>query len=380
MSQQDLIHLKIHTLQEGLERARAAMPLVTDLDQAIGRRVTEPFQVRADQAREALQDVGDDGTKLSRAVALAEELLEEALAYLAAASAKKTKMDDGITDLALTWLDRLSGVAQLPRVAVVIPALEESTRITSTVMRLRLPSHGVWGLPVAIHEFGHFVAARLTDIEVNGGGSHSVLPVEQLVYQASEKAELPQLYLHGHELFADAFAAAVAGPAYVRYCLRYRFLPGEAHKEEATHPTSARRMRLQIRVLEALSQHDSDGFLRGEAEAVEASWAEGVRAAGLSPDVPEYAALDELEKNLLQITLDHDVIRRMHYREHTVAAALAANDLVTGQSPGAAQVVNAAWTRRTQVERVDGPGGFVEGQLAALAERAVGLLAGGLRG
>jgi hypothetical protein len=375
MSQYDLIQLKIHTLREGLERARAAMPLVADLDHAVGQRVTELFQVRVDQVQEAFGDLGDDDEKLSLTVARAEELLEEALAYLTAACVRKTGMDGGTTDLALIWLDQLSKVAQLPPVAVVIPALEESTRTTSTVIRLRLPSDGIWGLPVAIHEFGHFAAARLTQVEVDGGGGgHPVLPVEQLVYRTSEKAELPQLYLHGHELFADAFGAAVAGPAYPRYCLRYRFPFAEAHKEKATHPTSARRMRLQIRVLEALSRHDSDGFLRGETKAVERSWADGVHAAGLSPDVPENPVLDELENNLLQIVLDHDVIRRMHYREHTVASELAANDLVTRQSPAAAQVVNAAWDRRTQIERSAGTEGFIQKQLATLAERAIGLL------
>lgn len=376
MSQRDFIDVKIGTLSAGLKRALVAMPLVTELDPVLGERATTLFKQRTDQVSAALLDFKDNPKELPGFILQAEELLEESLAYLTAACVRKTSMDEGVTDLALAWLDGLSGIAQLPRVAVVIPALEESTRTRTTVMRLQVPSHSIWGLPVAVHEFGHFVAARITSTKPDGFGSHTLLPVEQLLEKVSKEGELPKLYLHGHELFADAFAIAVAGPAYAQYCIRYRFPPQQANLETPTHPTTARRMRLQIRVLKVLSHQDAGGFLAGDADAIEVFWNKSVHAVGLPSEVPVDDALDKLEDALISIVLNHDVIKRLHYREHTHASALAESKLFTEQRFNIAQILNAAWVRRTKVEQAAGDGGSLSDELAELADRAIALMTG----
>jgi hypothetical protein len=379
MAERAMIRLQVQTLVVGLTRARAALPLVTKLDPVLGARVTQQFGDRAIRAAADLQthEQSGDAEKLALAIARAEELLEESLAYLAAASATRTGMDEGSTHLAETWLDRLSRRAKLPLVAVVMPAFEESTRITSTVVRLRLPSHGVWGIPVAVHEFGHFVVARLTEVQTEGGLAQTDLAVEKLVRAASDAAELPQLYLHGHELFADAFAAAVAGPAYSRYCLRYRFPPETAHQPKATHPSSARRMRLQLRILEDLGRRDRTGFLAGEANTVRREWFTRLGEVGLAPEVPTDERLDALEDELVSVVLDNEIIKLIQYQEHTVAWDLAVRGLVPKGRLTTAQVVNAAWNCRERVEREEPDAWAVPAQVDELSARAMGLLLSG---
>ena len=127
----------------------------------------------------------------------------------------------------------------------------------------KLPSDGIWGLPVVVHEYGHFVASVLQSREDIGGMPEGVVLVERRLFAKANEEELPRLYWHGHELFADAFATAVTGPAHAEYCIRYRFDPFQAHESPPphSHPTPARRMRIQFAVLDTLAMADDSGYL-----------------------------------------------------------------------------------------------------------------------
>ena len=132
------------------------------------------------------------------------------------------RLDQGITDLALNWADQVSRDAGLPRIAVVLPAVTDFTVMSGSIIKLGVPGNGVLeGLP-GRHARVRALRRRAPDAADGGRHDHAERPpAKEKLYQAAESAQAALPYTLGHELFADAFAAAVAGPAYTRYHLRY---------------------------------------------------------------------------------------------------------------------------------------------------------------
>jgi hypothetical protein len=367
------LNLRVMAMRRTLELARAAIPLVKKLDPLLADRLGERFERRADEITASLRVIDPHNLEeCERRLGEGEDLVGETLAYLAAAGARSVGLDQGTTTLALRWLDQLSAAMGLPKVAVVIPAVTEITGMVSSVMRLRVPSDGVWGLPVAVHEYGHFVAAHLTRRQIVEAVTRSVTPVEDLLHRASTNAERPVLYAHGHELFADAFAAATAGPAYTHYCIGYRFSP--ATVPTATHPSTARRIRVQLAVLNQMASADPTYYLSSEVLALQKRWDGMFAAAGVPPNVPADSELDQLESDLVSLVLEDEILKRVLYDDHMSASALAERELQTEERFTVAHIINAAWSARSLVERtVTDPGEAAE-RINILAARAYNLL------
>ena len=353
MAANDAIELKVAAMRRALERAREAIPQVTEIDAALGQRLRSRFALLADGADSSLRTLDPSNREDShKRLRKGQDLIAETLGFLAAASARRISLDDGMTSLAQNWLDMLSDAAGLPQIAVVIPAPSEFTGMVTQVVRLRLPVDGVWGLPVAIHEYGHFVASQMARRAERDGIERTVVPVEDLLHSTASKEDLPILYWHGHEVFSDAFAAATAGPAYTHYCIRYRFDPLTAHEVTATHPSAVRRVRVQLTVLDALASEDQGGFLKGEVAGLRRRWRAGLEAGGVDPGEARDPALDQLENDLVQLLLADEALRRIRYRDHAAARALAEQPLDRQrQPPSVAHALNAAWFRRQAIEK-----------------------------
>ena len=305
---------------------------------------------RADSSLETLDPANREDSR--KRLQKAQDLIAETLGFLAAASARRINLDDGMTSLAQDWLDTLSDAAGLPQIAVVIPAPSEFTGMVTQVVRLRLPVDGVWGLPVAIHEYGHFVAAQMARRAERDGIERTVIPVEDLLHSTASKEDLPLLYWHGHEVFSDAFAAATAGPAYTHYCIRYRFDPLTAHEVTATHPSAVRRIRVQLTVLDMLASKDRGGFLIGEVAGLRRRWLAGLEANGVDPGEAPDPQLDPLENELVQLLLADEDLSRIRYSDHAAARALAEQPLdQQRQAPSVTHALNAAWCRRQAIEK-----------------------------
>ena len=285
---------------------------------------------------------------MRKALAEGEALVGEALAFVTAAAASWLGLGGQTISLAQAWLDRLSRDAGLPLVGLVVPASTEYTGMEDQVVRLLMPDDGVWGLPVAVHEYGHFAASVLARRESEGGIPHDAKPVEKLLYETAVAEERPKPYWHGHELFADAFAAAVAGPAYTRYCIEYRFDPVLAYDESDTHPCLIRRMNVQLQVHEALSRRHEEfgGYLEAEAAGLRRTW-EAMLASQEPGTIPANPALDSVREQLVDIVLSDPRIRRIHYGGHTTAAELG-QKLPQSCPPSVtpAVIINAAWIAR----------------------------------
>jgi hypothetical protein len=304
-----------------------------------------------------------------KALAEGEALVGEALAFVTAAAASWLGLGGQTISLAQAWLDCLSREAGLPPVGLVVPATTEYTGMEDQVIRLLMPDDGIWGLPVAIHEYGHFAGSVLSRRASEGGIPHDAKPVENLLYETAVADERPRPYWHGHELFADAFAAAVAGPAYTRYCIEYRFDPALAYDESDTHPCLVRRMSVQLQVLEALGRRPEEwgGYLAAEAADVRRTW-EGMLATREPGTIPANPALDSVRQQLVDVALSDPRIRQIHYRGHTTAAELGEN-LPQSCPPSVtpAVIINAAWIARM---KLTGPGPGGNGATAALEDLA----------
>lgn len=337
--------LRTTAMLQALERARAAVPAVGELDPTLGGRFASRFDDLAGEVEDGLAD-GADPERAAELLQLGEDLIGETLAFLGGAAARKYALDFGVTSLADAWLDQLSDAMGLPRVGVVIPASTEFTGMLTHVVRLRLPSEGVWGLPVAVHEYGHFLASVFARRELKDGLRVGVLAVEERLREAAQEHELPKLYLHGHELFADAVAAAVVGPAYVRHCIHDRFDPALAARPDVTHPAPVRRVRLQLKVLERIAAQNKTGYLPHAAATAGQEWRERLAAAGVDPEPPADTLLDPLEDELVEL-LDDPTLKKVRYSDQRAAQALALELLEPGaEADSAAVALNAAWVRR----------------------------------
>lgn len=340
--------LRAARIREGLRRIREAIPRLSQLDPELGRRLQARVGPLDDLEKRLSGHDGDTPDSVRKAIADGEALVGEALAFVTAAAASWLGLGGQTISLAQAWLDRLSRDAGLPLVGLVVPASTEYTGMHDQVVRLLMPDDGVWGLPVAVHEYGHFAASVLARRESEGGIPQDAKPVEKLLYETAVAEERPKPYWHGHELFADAFAAAVAGPAYTRYCVEYRFDPARAYDENDTHPCFIRRMNVQLQVLEALGRRPQEwgGYLAAEVADIRRSW-EAMIATREPGTVPANPALDSVRERLVDIVLNDPRIRQIHYGGHTTANELGKK--LPQSCPASvtpAVIINAAWITR----------------------------------
>jgi hypothetical protein len=339
------LELRTNAMLQALKQARQAVPGVAELDPALGGRFEPRFRQLADEVESGLSD-GADADETAKLLRKGEDLVAEALAFLGGAAARKFSLDRGVTSMADDWLDQLSQEAGLEHVAVVIPASSEFTGMVTQVVRLRLPSDGIWGLPVAVHEYGHFVASVFTIREERDGIVKGLVPVEDAIHGAATREERPKLYWHGHELFADALAVATTGPAYTRYCIHYRFDAASAQEDSPTHPEPARRIRLQLKVLDKVAAESPNEWLKAEADELRKTWSTALKRARVAVRPARDQLLDPLEDRLIAL-LDEPKLAALRYRDHLPAATLALDFLnPNARTDSVAVALNAAWAAR----------------------------------
>lgn len=167
--------------------------------------------------------------------------------------------------------------------SVTIPGEEPLSATLARIIRLRFPEWDVWNLPFAFHEFGHVVANETKDFQ------------DFLKEQDSDD----QRKSHLNELFADAFATYMLGPAYACASILLRFDPRTAYEEEEHRASYARRVYL---ILETLKKMDatlagSGPFAKGPYEDIihklQDAWTSALKGARSS------GRLADEDKNLL---------------------------------------------------------------------------------
>ena len=89
--------------------------------------------------------------------------------------------------------------------------------------------------------------------------------------------------------------------------------------------------------------------MAGDVGEIRDVWMAALEAEGGSVDVPVDPVLDQLEAELTRIVFEDSHLKGIRYDDHAAAWALAVNPL--GDVPSLAHVLNAAWTRRRQLEK-----------------------------
>jgi hypothetical protein len=96
-------------------------------------------------------------------------LFGECLAFLQAAPARGQDVEADLCEIADALLDELS--KDIPFVKwerFTVLSTEECYRDMTQIIRLRFPFYGIWDLPIATHEFGHFIAGHLNVARPDG--------------------------------------------------------------------------------------------------------------------------------------------------------------------------------------------------------------------
>lgn len=322
---------QVGCLPAALAPAGAAAPAVTD-----GDRAASEWQACADLAG-ALQ-----------------RLAQLALALQGGFAARRAGLDDGMCALADALLHEISALGGPAWVLATIPAEADLFSERDRLIRLCWPGEGVWTLPLALHELGHFVGRRLEQSERVDEDRWAVLrPFEDRLRTTGE--EIPADWHHMHELFADAYATYVGGPSYLGCCVTTALYPSHDLRDDKTHPTPSRRVAVGLEILRRMDACiGNTASLAFEIEAWRGHWADVVKSAGGAVDL----VLSDGDIELVEFmwkTL-HERLPNARYRTLNMAKELAGRirsapdprDSSTVAGATAADVLNASWCARRQ--------------------------------
>jgi hypothetical protein len=271
----------------------------------------------------------------------AESVMEECRALIEGMLSRKPEaaLDNGLCRLADGLLLELERANAFGWSRFTILGRGEMYLDMAQVIRIRFPLANIWDLPVAVHEFGHFVGTR--DAPPN---YPALLKDEGIALGTPD-------WRHRHEYFADAFAACACGPAFAAACVALRFNPFADDRPGArnTHPSDVERAVVLFRVLRMLSKTKNPASI-GFLDMLEKTWTESIKVSGpplLAEDATE-ALIDRGSDlfDLIERELPHAI-----YAGWNNAMWLSSR-MANGTSSGSSQdisivdVLNAAWHRR----------------------------------
>jgi hypothetical protein len=350
-----VMRLQVQELLEQLNDVERALEHQA-LDAALRERVAVRFQ-RLVAARRAelrtLRDAVDDGAmesadvwvELSDIRSAVRPLAAECLALLEGGLVRATGLDRGLCRIADALLGELARLSECPWDRFTILDDGEYFNSLAEVVRLRFPDLTIWGLPVAAHEFGHFVGHELSgdaDTEAMFGG---------IVAQRVARK-------HVDEHFADCYATYALGPAFVCVAVLQRFDPRTPALTRPTHPPATDRVSLCLHILRKMD--GAGGILspfHDVVEALERTWNALVYdATGAAPaqDAAEQARLSTVG-DILWDVLELKAGGVRYSNRDLMAAKSQAPPLLdavaNGRTPGIAasglrDILNAAWLAR----------------------------------
>ncbi|WP_329619441.1 hypothetical protein OG357_02110 [Streptomyces sp. NBC_01255] len=238
------LRTRVESLIGRIDAGRTSVQAIgPELRGRVATRLATAFHLRRAEAAGLLAEV-DGGAapgtlwpELYRLQLELDELFEETLSLVEGAALRAASLDEGYCKLADALLDEIGGKTPVAWDSFTVLGTEEMFARSTRVIRVRFPGRSFWDLPVVAHEYGHFAGPAVTV----DGGVRTVHPLEDLLDGAlkeSPGANWPWL----HELFADAFASYVLGPAYGLACAFDRFDPAEARDGTETHPAPNVRM------------------------------------------------------------------------------------------------------------------------------------------
>lgn len=336
---------------EALARAIDAVPKVLHdrLAGALGNEIAKKLKAIDDGLRLPWRDhdihPADAWARVHAREIEVAALCEESLALIAGAALRSSPQVPGngwlswdacsAADALLDELAARASATQWP--SFTVPGVAESFVYSSRLIQVRFPRPTIWDLAATAHELGHYAARTMT--EFSGGRTHSLADDLHAELDAAGETSWPWL----EELFADAYAAWVLGPAYGLTCVTLGFDPLEASIGTASHPPGSARIAVITTALCALDDdrvsrlaEDTAGLWSGLVEVCEADQAP---ADGLI--VP-----DSWPEKIVQLLAGH--LPGGRYTTSAEAALLSADLSAHDAQTKLADVINAAWLARIE--------------------------------
>jgi hypothetical protein len=274
----------------------------------------------------------------------AADVLRECLAFLEGAYTRTAGIDGGMCHLADTMLYSLSGANDLGWERFTLVAAGEFFSKRSGIVRLRFTDTGIWNLPVAVHEFGHYVSglAAFSDFQTAA---------------ADAKRADSRYESHIGELFADLFAIYTTGPCYLLNCSLLRFDFSTASQESATHPSAAQRIWWMTEVLAKMDGDPAWPMYRDVLARAKDLWAASM-AVGSQPQLSDQE-ISRLRRWLVDLyDLVSTVVPNAIYGKWLRAQELS-QGFQDGQKPALRdddsmpEILNAAWLYRLHTPKAD---------------------------
>ncbi len=294
------------------QQAIATQGQNTRLQRRIGddlaRRLSEHREnLRARRNRIAAAGTVPDNAWAEVKSSASASLLDECLLYLQAARSRGTDVAADLCEITDALFEELARKAQsVSWKSFSVFAAEDSFDVLTQIIRVRYPISGVWDIPVAVHEFGHFLSGHLREVRADGSPSlpfheykNTFIPPEgtnQPTGQPGDPEEKgpaarlgPDYRAWLDEIFADVFAAYAAGPSFACSCLLFRFDPTSALDEsDGKHPSYAKRAYSILQTLRRLNNEQTErGRLTAVINLLDESWAAACAAARIAAEVSE---------------------------------------------------------------------------------------------
>ncbi|MCU0896357.1 MAG: hypothetical protein MUC55_02535 [Burkholderiales bacterium] len=367
MDAKKAIRIHLDVLRQGIGRARDALELPV-LDAKLSGRVAARFDrelTRLAAAHSALQGMVTRGEpldacwrELRKLDKDAGRVFEESLVFIQGALVRHARLDDGVCGLTDALLDDLSEWADISWGRFTVLATSEFYTDVAEIIRIRYPEASVWAMPLAAHEFGHFLGPELRQHRDDG----YVYPFQELL-KAADAARTTGLHTeewhHAQEHFADVLATYALGPAFAAAFITLRMNAGSAHENPLTHPSGARRVHGILWTLGRMEQRDATPLQRPFADVIvllRGLWEESLRGAG-RPDKlagPEASLVKERAAAFFDLIADATPARLAYTGADWLrATGLVADGLSPTALPGLItrrDVLNAAWLARLQAD------------------------------
>ncbi len=355
---------QVQALGLELSQCRRTLGALAELDSSLHARVWVQFDQmlrRHETDLDALeaQTHGDASTQqcwraLRTIRAECTSLFRESLAFMGGACLRRENVDGGLCRIADHLLDDLSRRSGIHWGRLTTLAASEYYGDLAQIVRLRFPEASIWNLPVAAHEFGHFIGPLIKVTERDGNATDYRYPFQELLRaELRRRDQLRQRrWSHRHELFADVFATYTLGPAYAFTCVVLRFDPTSSIDSDQ-HPSPSKRFHVISRTLEMMSAEEgTGGSTRGVLKLLADIWRKSLESAGQPALIDDRSAsdLDAVQREL------HDLlaVNCGGLRYSSLNRALAVESELRPQRPPPridanvtlADVLNAAWVCR----------------------------------
>lgn len=355
----DLLRAQLDVARENLRRAGELVnsPEINDLAAGVRARFANLLAQRTEQLDKVdvllrpPPQLGDAWRFLRKARNDNGHLLDECLAFVQGALARRAGVDGGLCRLADMVLQEISDRTDIPWRRLTIPADAEFTQLSTEIIRLHFSDVGIWRLPLMAHEFGHLAVGHL---EVSSGGLVRRKPL--LDFAVNSPASTVKL----HEVCSDLFGVYVLGPAFACNAILLEFDPSsdDDEKADAKHPSDAKREYMIVKALRRLDDpaNPFNTPFTSLATSLSEIWELERQAAGKKAVVPANTALLDTWVESVWMILSDNLPAARYGRDATAwMRTMSLADSMSGNgADGAASdprtaiidVLNAAWWAR----------------------------------